>query len=146
MKNIITRAGVAILTASAYTYVSATMALASSDTPPPPPPPPTGVQDATGALGNLQQVGVGAYGQAATQQTLQGSIAIMIRSALSLIGIILVVIVIYAGFTWMTAGGNEEKVTKAKKWLTNAVIGIVITMLAYGIAEFVLTAVLKGTS
>lgn len=139
MKNIINKAGAAILTASAYTYVTASIALAGEVTPT------GGLQDASGALGNLQQVGVGAYGQQATQQTLQGSIAIMIRSALSLIGIILVVIVIYAGFTWMTAGGNEEKVTKAKKWLTNAVIGIVITMLAYGIAEFVLTTVLVGS-
>lgn len=140
MKNIITRAGAAVLTASAYAYVTAITVFAAQDDTPPP--------DATSALGNLQLVGARAYGEAATKRSLQGSIAIMIRSALSLIGIILVVIVIYAGFLWMTAGGNEEKVTKAKKWLTNAVIGIVITMLAYAIAEFVLEAALgvSGTA
>ncbi len=59
--------------------------------------------------------------------------------ALGLLGIVFVILTIYAGFLWMTAQGNEEQITKAKKMLTNAVIGIIIISLAYVITSFVMT-------
>src|SRR3989344_1722582 len=49
-------------------------------------------------------------------------VAIIIRSALSLIGIVFLVLTLYAGWLWMTAGGEEEKISKAKKLLSNGVI------------------------
>jgi len=57
----------------------------------------------------------------------------------SVIGIILLIIIIYAGFLWMTAGGSEEKVEKAKKFLTNGVIGLVIILSAYAITAYVIS-------
>ncbi|MFA5107527.1 MAG: hypothetical protein WC497_04345 [Patescibacteria group bacterium] len=51
-----------------------------------------------------------------------------------------VVLLIYAGFTWMTAAGNEEKIATAKKTITAAVIGIAIVLLAGAIVAFVVTA------
>lgn len=65
-------------------------------------------------------------------------IANIIRIALGLIGIVLLVIIIYAGFLWMTAAGNEEQIGKAKKTLTNAVIGLAIILSAYAIVLFVM--------
>jgi Type IV secretion system pilin len=65
-------------------------------------------------------------------------IANIIRIALGLIGIVLVVLLIYAGFLWMTAGGNEEQIAKAKKTITNAVIGLIIILAAYAIVVFVM--------
>src|SRR3989344_1557478 len=38
-------------------------------------------------------------------------IASVIRTVLSLLGVIFIVLIIYAGFLWMTSAGNEEKVT-----------------------------------
>lgn len=61
----------------------------------------------------------------------------IIKGALGLLGIISVVIIVYAGFLWMTAGGNEEQIGKAKKMLLNAVIGLIIILSAYGIVAFV---------
>ena len=40
--------------------------------------------------------------------------------------VVCVVMLIVAGFTYMTSGGNEEKTQKATKTLTNAIIGLVI--------------------
>lgn len=60
---------------------------------------------------------------------------------LSLLGIIFLVLIIYGGFIWMTSGGNETKVLKAKKILTNAVIGLIIVLSSYGITAFVMAAV-----
>jgi hypothetical protein len=68
-----------------------------------------------------------------------------INAALGLLGIVLVVIVIYAGFLWMTAQGNDEKVKQAKKMITNAVIGLVLIFAAYAITTFVVTAIDNAT-
>ncbi len=65
-------------------------------------------------------------------------IANIIKVALSLIGIIMVILMLYGGFLWMTAGGNEEQIGKAKKVLINAVIGLIIILSAYSIVLFVM--------
>lgn len=65
-------------------------------------------------------------------------IARIIRAALGLLGIVLVVIILYGGYLWMTAGGNEEQIGEAKRILKNAVIGLIIILMAYGIVLFVM--------
>lgn len=65
----------------------------------------------------------------------------LIRTGLGLLGLILLVIVLYAGFLWMTAGGNTDKVGQAKQLLINAVIGLIITVAAYAISGFVVDAI-----
>ncbi|MFA7365040.1 MAG: pilin [Patescibacteria group bacterium] len=62
----------------------------------------------------------------------------IINTVLTLLGIIAVVIVLLGGFKWMTAAGNEDKVSEAKKLLGAGVIGLVIIMAAWGISTFVL--------
>ncbi len=69
----------------------------------------------------------------------------IINAFFGLLGIVVVVIILYAGFLWMTAGGDVQQVDKAKKWLRNAVIGLIIIMASYAIASFVLNAILEGT-
>jgi len=73
-------------------------------------------------------------------------IASMIRTAMGLLGIIAVLIVLYGGFTWMTAAGSEEKVGKAKKILTSGIIGLVIVISAYAITSFVVNGLIAATS
>ena len=48
------------------------------------------------------------------------------------------VMLILAGFFWVTAGGDPQNVTKARQMLTNAVIGLVIALLARGLVMAVL--------
>jgi hypothetical protein len=50
---------------------------------------------------------------------------------------IAVIMILYAAFLYMTAGGSEEKVNKAHKALTYAVIGLGILFLAWGITSLV---------
>ncbi len=54
-----------------------------------------------------------------------------------IIGIIFLLLVIYAGFLWMTAGGNSDKVEQGKKIMSWAVLGVVVISLAYAITTFV---------
>jgi hypothetical protein len=62
----------------------------------------------------------------------------IINVALSLLGIVAVVIILIAGFKWMTAGGNEETVAESKKRILQGVIGLAIIMSAYAIASYVI--------
>ena len=73
--------------------------------------------------------------------------AMVIRGALSLLGIIFFGLVVYAGYLWMTAGGNEEDAGRAKKLLTQAVIGLCIVLAAYSITIYAFQiATLQTTS
>lgn len=55
------------------------------------------------------------------------------------VGIAAVVMIIFAGFRYITSGGNQESVKTAKQALIYAIIGIVIVALAQIIANFVFT-------
>ncbi|MBI2002991.1 MAG: hypothetical protein HYS76_00170 [Candidatus Wildermuthbacteria bacterium] len=61
----------------------------------------------------------------------------IINVAMGFLGIVAVLIILWGGFTWMTAGGNEEKVGEAKKIITAGVIGLIIVVTSYAIASFV---------
>jgi len=61
----------------------------------------------------------------------------IIRTALGVLGTIFLILVLYAGFLWMTAGGNDEDAGTAKKLLFQAVIGLAIVLSAYGITLLV---------
>lgn len=69
----------------------------------------------------------------------------IVNFALSLLGIIAVLIILYAGFTWMTSGGNDEKVGSAKKMLFAAVAGLIIILTSYSIMSFVLRSLCTAT-
>jgi len=73
------------------------------------------------------------------------SIIKIINYVLGLLGLIAVVIIIYAGFLWMTAGGNANQVDKAKKWLINGVIGLTIILLSFAITSYVFSVLNKIT-
>jgi hypothetical protein len=74
------------------------------------------------------------------------TIARIIRVAMGLLGIVAVVIVLIGGFTWMTAGGNDEKVQEAKKWIFAGIIGLAIILSAFAISTFVINSLVTATS
>lgn len=65
----------------------------------------------------------------------------MISSVLGIVGVIFFVLMIYAGFLWMTAAGNDERVTKAKNIFSTSIIGLLVIVGAYYILDFVLDAI-----
>jgi hypothetical protein len=71
------------------------------------------------------------------QEGLANTVATVISAFLSLLGIIFLIIMILAGYNWMTAGGNEEKVNLAKSRISRAIIGLIIIVSAYAITYFV---------
>lgn len=77
---------------------------------------------------------------------LVSSIANIIRIALGFLGIIAVVIILLGGFKWMTAGGNDDKLKKAKQLIFAGLIGLVIILSAYAIASFVISSITSATT
>ncbi len=69
----------------------------------------------------------------------------IIRVFIGFLGIIAVGLIMYAGFLWMTSGGEESRITKAKQVLRNAVIGLAIILLSFGIVTFILSKFLGAT-
>ncbi len=72
-------------------------------------------------------------------------IANIIRFALGFLGIIAVALAMYAGWLWITSAGEAEKIDKAKKLLTAAVIGLMIIMSSFAIASFILNRLIEAT-
>ncbi len=72
-------------------------------------------------------------------------IARIVRVVLGLLGTLAVCIMIWAGYTIMTAGGNEEKIQEGKKIMTNAVIGLIIILSAFAIVQFVINMLAQAT-
>ncbi len=63
----------------------------------------------------------------------------VINLVLGFLALIAVIIILIAGFEWMTAGGNDKRVETAQKRLKYGLIGLIIIFLAYGIVTFVLS-------
>ena len=89
-------------------------------------------------LGKLRSVGVGGGYAANTDITSFSQILGMaVKAALGLLGVIFIILMLYAGYNWMTAAGEEEKVTKAKDTIWRAIIGIIIVVGSYAIWNFI---------
>ncbi len=97
---------------------------------------------AQGLTGNLDAVATSAGVEKKDLTTTVGS---LIQTFLGILGIVFLVLVIYAGFTWMTAAGDEKKVASAKGILISAVVGLVVLLSAYAISSFVIEQLSTAT-
>lgn len=96
------------------------------------------------SLSNLDKAaGIGGIKSDVSLGTRIGTI---IRGILSIIGVVMLVLFIYGGFTWMTAGGNEEKVRQATKILASAVVGFILVFLSFALTNFFIEAYKKSSS
>lgn len=71
------------------------------------------------------------------QVTIGQQIGFLLFYIMSFLGVIFMLLIIYAGFKWMTARGNEDQVEKSKKIIEASVIGIFIIALAYAFTQFI---------
>ena len=85
------------------------------------------------------------YDQSTTDTTLSKNIGVIINIALSVTGVLFTVLMVYAGYTWMIARGDDTKIDKAKKVITASIIGLIITLAAYSISNFVIPRILDKT-
>jgi len=79
-------------------------------------------------------------------QDLRVTVGNIIYVVLGVLGVFMLVIIIYAGFLYLTSGGNEEKAGSAKKWIFGAVIGLAIILCSYAITSFVVGQLINATA
>ncbi|MFA7087864.1 MAG: hypothetical protein WC146_00795 [Patescibacteria group bacterium] len=107
-----------------------------------------GANEAINGLNQTAQE-VGAFQEQTSQDSsywnnfLPDKIGQIIGIALSFVGVLFFILMIYAGITWMIARGNEQKVAQAKDMIINSVIGIIIVFAAYAITSFIGTRILN---
>lgn len=103
-----------------------------------------GAQTGSGGdiLGNLGQVQTSSGLSSQALPTLVGR---YINALLGILGVFFVVLIIYAGFTYLNARGDAKKTTEAIDMIKNAVIGLIIIFAAYAISNFVISAVLTAS-
>jgi heme/copper-type cytochrome/quinol oxidase subunit 2 len=87
----------------------------------------------------------GAANLSTTNVNPQSIIVSVIVIVLGLLGLTFLVLMLYAGFMWMTSAGNEEKVTKAKETITNSTIGIAIIIFSYALVTFIAKMLIRST-
>lgn len=96
----------------------------------------------------LNTTAAAAYGQNASQLRTDPAeiVGYFIRAALSLVGLVFMVLIVYGGFLWMTASGKEQQVDKAKSIITSAVIGMVVIAAGYALTSFAISALTTATT
>ena len=92
----------------------------------------TGLNTTAGATGHTQQA---LFGQ---QNSIEYGISVILNVVLSFLGVIFLILIIYAGVRWMIAKGNEQKVTQAQDILEDSVIGFIVVASASAISYFIL--------
>ncbi|MDP2586273.1 MAG: hypothetical protein Q8P32_00670 [Candidatus Komeilibacteria bacterium] len=89
----------------------------------------------------LEQAGGGPSGYGSntvvSAETLAQKVGQVIGMVLSVFGVVFFGLVVYSGIQWMTAGGNEEKVTHARERIIRAAIGLGIVMMSYALTSFI---------
>lgn len=96
--------------------------------------------------GGLEEIGQTAFDQTGEPRPLALTVASILRIFLGFLGIIFVILIIMAGFRWMTAGGNEENIKKATAQIRNACIGLIIILAAYALTVFVQKQIITAVS
>lgn len=79
-------------------------------------------------------------------EDLRVTIAKIIRAILGFLGIAALCVMIYGGYVYMTAGGNEQRVSTAKKIMINGTIGLAIIFSSFAITQFVLNKLAEATN
>ncbi len=65
----------------------------------------------------------------------------LINVVLSVMGIVFVILIVYAGILYMQAGSDPKNAEKAKSLIINSIIGLIIIVAAYAIASFIITQI-----
>ncbi|MFH0928176.1 MAG: hypothetical protein V1821_01745 [bacterium] len=75
-----------------------------------------------------------------TRATIQSAAGGFLSYALSFVGVAGLIMIVYGGFSWMIAGGNAEKVKKAKDMIIYAIIGMIVIVVSYAVVNFIVSS------
>lgn len=67
-------------------------------------------------------------------------VANLLKIAYSVTGLVLLVMLIVSGISWMTTGGDKDTLAKAQKTLTSALVGFAVFVSVFAIINFIAPA------
>lgn len=74
---------------------------------------------------------------------LQTTTGNLIKGALTAVGTVFFGLMVYGGYLWMTARGEEDQITRSKETIIAAIIGLAVILAAYAATNFVTTNLIK---
>jgi len=95
--------------------------------------------------GGLLDSAAGSKGAGYRKMQIEQIVGNVISIVLGIVGVVFLVLTIYGGYMWMTAGGDEGKVEKARDTMTRAIIGLIIVLAAYALTYFVVSQLVVST-
>lgn len=75
---------------------------------------------------------------------LTDTVKAVINTIIGIIGMLAVIMIIIGGINFVTSQGDAAKVTKARNTILYGVVGLIVSLLAFAIVNFVLTNVFSG--
>ena len=81
------------------------------------------------AYGNLSDTGLGSTDPVVVASQL-------INVFLRLLGAITVILMLYGGWIWIWAKGNQEEITRAKDIIRGSIIGLLVILSSFGVMQF----------
>lgn len=91
----------------------------------------------------LTGAGDGVFNQ--TNTSIPTIVGILINSALSILGVVFLVLIVYGGILWMTAQGDDKKVGNARGYIFHSILGLILVLSAYAITYFVVQKLAQPT-
>lgn len=70
--------------------------------------------------------------------TINSMTGLVISIVLGMLGVVFLGFIIYGGFTWMIADGNQDKIKQANKIIMGSIMGLIITLAAYALSRFLI--------
>ena len=90
------------------------------------------------------QTGLDATAEAAqvtVAKTVPQLVGYFINIVLGILSLVLLGVTVYGGILYMTAGGNSQTTDKARSWIINGAIGLIIAVLAFALSNFIIAQV-----
>ena len=88
-------------------------------------------------LETLTGVATGGGYKTADASTFSKILGTVVSAVIGLLGVVFIGLIVYAGYNWMIARGDEEKLNKAKDTLRRAIIGLIVVIGSYAIWNFI---------
>lgn len=105
---------------------------------------PAPLEDTTNRLVN-SGIGAGFNTTVDSQTHFLSIVGGIVQGVLALLGVFFFIYIVYAGITWATAGGNTERVDKARSILKNNFIGLVIVLFAGALVAYAMSAITSAS-
>ena len=79
-----------------------------------------------------------------TEKNLDSQAALVVKGILSAMALVFFGLMVYSGIVWMTARGEEDRITKARETIIAAIIGLIIVVAAYAVTNLVSERIIRG--